>query len=110
MKEPHGSPARLLWLPQRFCRRLGAAALHAEQTGLLPLLTGVWSSGKAELLVADLRRKPDQRFPGRRAPSVLSLLFWLAQWVAWIPALGINKLDVDSETFRKAVIVKMTDG
>ena len=77
--------------------RLGAAALHAEPTGLLPLLTRVWSSGKSEPLVADSRGKPDQRFPGRRAPSVLSLLFRLPQWVAQIPALGINKSDVDSE-------------
>ena len=36
--------------------------------------------------------------PGRKAPSVLTPLFWPAQWVAHISALGINNLDVHSET------------
>ncbi|KAK2107171.1 hypothetical protein P7K49_016685 [Saguinus oedipus] len=48
LEEQHGSPARLLWPEQQFCRHLGAAALGAESTGLVPLQTEVWSSGKAE--------------------------------------------------------------
>ena len=65
---------------------------------LIPFLTKVWSSGKAESPIMDSRRKPDWRFPGRKAPSVLMPLFWLVQWVAHISALGINNLDAHSET------------
>ena len=50
----------------------------------------------------DSRRKPDWRFPGRKAPSVLMPLFWPAQWVAHISALGINNLHVHSETQPKS--------
>ena len=78
------------------------AAIGAPQT------SRAWSgpqqsySGGARLVegkpITDSRREPYWRFPGRKAPSVLMPLFWLAQWVAHISALGINNLDVHSET------------
>ena len=52
---------------------------------LVPLLTKVWSPGKAESPITDTRRKPDRKILGRKAPSVLTPPFWPWELTTWTP-------------------------
>ena len=79
-----GGPARV---PSR-TPEPGAAAVMAPprdsaRRGPVPLLTEVWSPGKAESPITDTRRKPDRRILGRKAPSVLTPPFWPWELTTW---------------------------
>ncbi|XP_078194221.1 uncharacterized protein LOC144577783 [Callithrix jacchus] len=70
-------------------RRSGCDGTSAQQRsaqskrGLVPLLTEVWSPGKAESPTTVTRRKPDRRILGRKAPSVLTPLLWPWELTTW---------------------------